>query len=63
MNSCEAKSEEIQAGETDITTRQPKGEFPRLIHDSLIETCTFGLKRGPDGRFSNEHLTDILETR
>lgn len=57
------KSEEIQAGETDITTRHPKGEFPRLVHDSVVKTCTFGMKRSPDGMFSNEHLANILETQ
>jgi len=32
--------------------RHPKGEFPRLIHDLLIKTCTFELEEGPEGRLS-----------
>jgi len=35
----------------------------REIRNSLIKTCTFGLKHGPDRRFSNEHLANILETQ
>jgi len=54
---------EIQAGETDVATWTFGGEFPRLIHDALIKACTFRLKQGPDGTFSNEQLTDILKTQ
>ena len=30
-----------------------EGEFPQLIYGALIKVCTFRLKQGPDGRFSN----------